>query len=214
MRRRLDISWDENGLTGNGVSKLKVTPLVHAILGPRPVVLVGSRSKEGIDNLAIFNTLNPLGTNPPLYSLLIRPLDRVRDTFSNILDGGKWTCNAIPPEMMDRAHASAEHFPSDISEFESLGIEKENKVGIREPFVQDSPVQMWMQFLRKLEIPENGTHLLIGRLRGLWIDEHWVKEGALDWDSYRALSSWGLSGYSLANDIRQVQNDVDHRSKS
>lgn len=209
MHSRLDISWNERGEPTLAAAEIKIIPLLNSMLGPKPVVLVGTKSKDGVDNLAIFNTLSQLGTNPPLYSLLIRPLDRVRDTYANIIDGKYWTCNAIPPQMMNQAHATAEHFPPDRSEFEVLGIEKESKVGVEAPFVFASPVQMWIQYIRKLPIPENGTQLLIGRLRKLWVDERWMNEGSMAWHSYQALSSWGVNGYSLANDIRCPHRDVD-----
>jgi len=191
--------WSEKGkLEKRELEKeanLSVPNMLNTILGPRPVVLVGTKSKSGQDNLAIFNTFQPVGAKPPLFTLLVRPLDRQRDTYENMKQTREWSVNFIRPDGVQKAHATSEHFPKSVSEFEALGLEKECKQGIHSPFLAGAPVQMWFQWCREIEFPENDTRLVLGRLRGLWLGEEIQLSESPDFASFPIVSSWGLSHY-------------------
>ncbi|MBK6507064.1 MAG: hypothetical protein IPG02_15700 [Ignavibacteria bacterium] len=47
---------------------------INSLAGFRQVVLVGTKSADGITNLAIFNSLIHLGANPALFGLMSRPI--------------------------------------------------------------------------------------------------------------------------------------------
>lgn len=49
------------------------TTLINSLAGFRQAVLVGTKSIEGVCNLAIFNSLIDLGANPVVYGLINRP---------------------------------------------------------------------------------------------------------------------------------------------
>ena len=58
------------------------TAFVNSLAGFRQVVLVGSKSAAGHENLAIFNSLIHLGANPALLGLISRPDTVPRDTLN------------------------------------------------------------------------------------------------------------------------------------
>jgi len=186
--------WSHKGKLVKGAN-FSVPNMLNTLLGPRPVVLVGSRSKSGHDNLAIFNTFEPVGAKPPLFTLLVRPLDRQRDSYENMKETGEWSVNFFRPKSIQKAHATQEHFPSTVSEFDAVGLEREKKEGIHSPFLAGAPVQMWFQWGREIEFPENGTRLVLGRLRKLWLSEEIQLSGSPDFTSFPIVSSWGLSHY-------------------
>lgn len=57
------------------------TTLINSLAGFRQAVLVGTKSIEGVSNLAIFNSLIDLGANPALYGLINLPDSVQRDTL-------------------------------------------------------------------------------------------------------------------------------------
>jgi flavin reductase (DIM6/NTAB) family NADH-FMN oxidoreductase RutF len=186
--------WSEKGKLQGG-DKLSVPYILNTILGPRPVVLVGTRATSGTDNLAIFNTLQPVGARPPLFTLLVRPLDRQRDSYENMKETREWSVNFFRPKSIQKAHATREHFPNTVSEFDAVGLEREKKEGIHSPFLASAPVQMWFQWGREIDFPENGTRLVLGHLRKLWLSKEIQLTGSPDFTSFPIVSSWGLSHY-------------------
>ena len=75
-------------LTKNDIQKLDRKyrlNLINSITGIKPANLVGSRSADGFDNVAIFSSLVHLGSNPAQLGLVMRPQTNARkDTYSNI----------------------------------------------------------------------------------------------------------------------------------
>ena len=53
--------------------KLFRTKLINSLAGIRQVALIGTKSKDGQENVAIFNSLIHLGAHPPLFGFISRP---------------------------------------------------------------------------------------------------------------------------------------------
>ena len=75
--------------------KLFRTKLINSLAGIRQVTLIGTKSKEGQENVAIFNSLIHLGANPPLFGFISRPHSVERDTLEKIKETGSYTLNYL-----------------------------------------------------------------------------------------------------------------------
>ena len=60
--------------------------LVNSCTGYKSLNLIGTQSKNGSQNLAIFNSIIHLGSQPALIGFTTRPLSTQRDTYDNIRD--------------------------------------------------------------------------------------------------------------------------------
>jgi len=181
-----------------------IPSLLNSLIGPRPVVLIGTQSDGDGNNLAIFNTFQPLGSSPPIFSVLIRPLDQSRHTYENMKTQKEWTVNFIRPEWVKAAHQTSQHLPKKESEFDSEVLIPEAKVGISAPFVKDAPIQMHFTWLREIAISENETRLVLGRLRELWTKVDLHLDQRLDFEKFPVLSSWGLSHYTHGKEVTAI----------
>ena len=92
------------------------TTFINSLAGFRQAVLVGTKSKSDLTNLAIFNSLIHLGANPALFGLISRPDVVQRDTYKNILDTKSYTLqldfeveDQNPSFAYSRRRAAAEH---------------------------------------------------------------------------------------------------------
>ena len=54
--------------------------LINSLAGFKQAVLIGTKSAEGQTNLAVFNSLIHIGSNPALYGFICRPDTAQRDT--------------------------------------------------------------------------------------------------------------------------------------
>ncbi|HTQ99555.1 MAG TPA: flavin reductase, partial [Candidatus Acidoferrum sp.] len=64
-------------------------------IAPRPVAWVGTRSRNGVNNLAPFSFFNCFSAQPPIigFSTIPRPDGRKKDTLQNVLDSQCFTLN-------------------------------------------------------------------------------------------------------------------------
>jgi hypothetical protein len=65
---------------------------------------------------------------------------------------------------------------------------------------------MWFSWGREIEIPENGTRLVLGHLKQLWLDDKLMDQGNFDFKSREFVSSWGLSHYVAPGKVVQVES--------
>ena len=61
---------------------------INSISGYKSLNLVGTRSLSGISNLAPFNSIIHIGSNPPYIGLIVRPQTEEHQTLKNIIDTG------------------------------------------------------------------------------------------------------------------------------
>ena len=67
--------------------------LINSCTGYKSANLLGTKSKNGETNLAIFNSVIHIGSNPPMLGFILRPLTVKRDTYKNFKETGFFTVN-------------------------------------------------------------------------------------------------------------------------
>ena len=170
--------------------------LINGMSGIRQAFLVGTRSKEGTSNLAIFNSVVHIGSNPPLLGMIFRPVDEVRrDTFNNIQETGFYSLNQVPLEMVRSAHQTSAKYEEGLSEFDACGFEEEMIEGYHIPVVKESPVRLIMKKESEQTLP-NGTTLMIGSVQLIDLYENLLNaEGHLDLEKAHVAGVCGLNTY-------------------
>ncbi|MFN9999166.1 MAG: flavin oxidoreductase, partial [bacterium] len=73
--------------------------LVNSLGGFKSLVLVGTISSKGNENLAPFSSLFHLGANPALCGLIFRPGEPGENTLGNILHTQQYTINHVLPSF-------------------------------------------------------------------------------------------------------------------
>ncbi|MEP0712027.1 MAG: flavin reductase, partial [Algoriphagus sp.] len=136
--------------------------LINSISGVKPANLIGSRSKNGEDNVAIFSSVVHLGSSPALLAFVMRPqTDIPRDTYPNILETGTYTINHVSEAFIKQAHYTSAKLERGESEFERMKLEKEFIGEFPAPFVKSSAVKLGMRHQESIPLP-NGCILVIG----------------------------------------------------
>ncbi|MCB9246666.1 MAG: flavin reductase [Flavobacteriales bacterium] len=184
------------------IARLK---LVNAISGVRPATLIGTKNDQGRTNLAIFNSIAHIGSDPPLLGLIFRPVDEVRrHTWENIMQSGWYTINHVHPEYIENAHQTSAKYPTEISEFKACGFCEEYVAGIQVPFVKESQVRMALELAEIVKIELNGTFLLVGEIKYLHIhDDVSLSDGQPDFTGIAAGVS-GLNSYYNLQFVKEL----------
>ena len=172
--------------------------LINSITGYKSANLIGTQDLEANTNLAIFNSVIHLGSEPPLIGFILRPLTVPRHTYENLKATGSFTINHIRHSQIADAHHSAAKYPKSISEFNKTAFKEQYRNGCIAPFVTDAPVQIACKYVNEYTIKENGTVMIVGEIEALFIsnsmllDDGWVQ---LDKEEVVAIN--GLDGYAL-----------------
>lgn len=179
--------------------------LVNSLAGIKQAFLIGSKSKDGISNLAIFNSLIHIGANPPLWGFICRPDVVKRDTLSNILETSFYTINYLRIDDAEKAHQTSAKYDSTISEFEACGFEECYQNDFCAPFVADSPIKIGLKLQQKMDITINNTIMVIGSIEYIELEEKYISsDGFVDLEKANTLSCSGLDAYYKAQLIQRL----------
>lgn len=173
--------------------------LVNCLSGYKSVNLIGTISPKGITNLAVFNSVIHLGSDPPLLGFILRPTTVPRHTYENLKASSLFTVNHVNLELLKRAHQTSASYSQDESEFELTGIEPLFRKNFDCPYVAESPIQIGCQYVNEYYIKENDTRLIVGEIKHIYLPvEALWKDGWLQLDKSGVLASNGLDGYATA----------------
>ena len=183
------------------------TTFINSLAGYRQAVLVGTKSTQGISNLAIFNSLIHLGANPALFGLICRPAPEgvQRHTLQNIIDTGAFTINYVQSAHHKQAHQTSARYAENESEFQRVGFGEHYIPNFSAPFVQEAVVSIAMQFQDIIPIPQNGTSLIIGSISQVLLQQAMLEpDGFVNLSAADVLISQGLDAYFVANSIGRL----------
>ena len=192
----------ENFSTWNKIPKIN---LINSCMGYKSANLIGTQSKDGSTNLAIFSSVTHLGSDPALLGFIVRPTSVPRHTYANIKETEYFTVNSITETMIEGAHHTSANYAKEISEFDKAGLSKEYLDTIQVPFVAESPLKLLCKYVNEYEIKENGTIQIIASIEKIYVDELLLQDdGFIQLDLGKVVSINGLDGYSVSQLVKRL----------
>lgn len=170
---------------------------INSVSGYKGVHLIGTKGKEGNTNLAIFNSVVHISSNPARIGFIMRPLTVPRDTYKNILDTEYYTINHVHKSILEQAHFTSAKFGPDDSEFECCNLKEEYINDFTAPFVAESKIKIGLKLIEDIEIKASGCRLVIGEVQHIDINQEFIEDdGQLDLESAHNVCVTGLNQYS------------------
>ncbi|APO96237.1 flavin reductase family protein [Xanthomonas vesicatoria] len=154
----------------------------NAIVGPRPIGWIGSRSAEGIANLAPYSFFNAFNYTPPIVGFA--SIGR-KDSLRNIEATGQFTWNLATRPLAEAMNASAAMVPSEVDEFALAGLEMAPSRVIDAPRVAASPVSFECRLGQLLQLHSGSgqaveTWLVLGEVVGVHLAHAALDDGIYD----------------------------------
>jgi flavin reductase (DIM6/NTAB) family NADH-FMN oxidoreductase RutF len=183
--------------TFKALPKVPRLNLINSCMGYKSANLIGTVSKDGNANLAVFSSVTHLGSDPALLGFILRPTTVPRHTYTNIKEMDFFTVNAITAEIIAQAHQTSASYPAEVNEFEVTGIESLFRPEIEVPFVKDSPIQLLCKYANEYTISENDTIHVIASIEAIFVNEpllgndYWIQL-----DKGKVVAINGLDGYA------------------
>lgn len=178
-------------------SRINRLNLINSITGIKSANLIGTVSKDGHSNLAIFSSVIHLGSNPALIGFITRPDKRVRrDTLNNIRETNYFTINHIHQDFIEQSHKTSGKFKKNVSEFKMCNLTEDYLYEFPAPFLKESKVKMGLKLQNIIDIPDNQTKLIIGLIEHIYIDEIALeKNGDINLQIINNVGIGGLNNY-------------------
>ncbi len=183
----------------NTLDKITRINLINSCSGYKSANLIGSISKEGVPNVAVFSSVTHLGSNPPTLGFILRPTTVPRDTYKNIKETGIFTINHIFEDIIADAHHSSAKYDQEVSEFDMTNLESQYHQNCIAPFVKGSPVQMEMKFIEEYHIKSNNVLHIIAEITNLYVNDDIIeKDGFIDLSRAKVAAINGLDAYAVS----------------
>ncbi len=176
--------------------------LINNISGFKSANLIGTRSGEGSENLAIFNSVVHIGASPPYLGFILRPTTVERHTYENLKSTGFYTINQVHAGIHREAHMTSGKFGRRVSEFEACNLTPEYRGEFQAPFVAESKIRIGLSYAEEHILSCNKTILVVGKVELLEVPGSAVAEdGHIALESLETVAISGLEGYFTATGL-------------
>lgn len=185
----------------------------NAIVTPRPIGWISSRSADGHDNLAPYSFFNAVAYEPPqvMFASTGSKADRDfgKDSVANIRETGVFACNVVSHALRDAMNASSAALAGDVDEFTHAGLEKAECDTVACSYVVDAPAVLECKLTKIVELPGLSNQVVFGEVTGVRIrDEHLI-DGTFDVTTFQPLARLGYRDYSVVKDLFSLTRPDD-----
>lgn len=152
---------------------------LNAIVAPRPIGWIGSRSVTGVDNLAPYSFFNVFNYRPPLIGFSSQGW---KDSVANVAETKIFTWNLATMTLAAAMNASAAEVAAEVDEFALAGVTAQNGRLVDAPRVAESPVSFECRLTQLIRLKtkdgrELDQWLVIGEAVGIHIATDLIENG-------------------------------------
>jgi flavin reductase (DIM6/NTAB) family NADH-FMN oxidoreductase RutF len=184
--------------------------LIGSIL-PRAIGWVSTLSTDGVANLAPISFFTGAGRKPPMVSLAMQPRStgELKDTLVNIRDTGEFVTNLVTLEHAHQMHRTAAEFPSDVDEFEAVGLRKAPSEVVRAPRIDGAPISFECRLERIIPVGDLDDHIVFGVVERFHVrDDLYLDGGRIDTSALAPVGRLAAE-YTLVENVFTTPLDED-----
>ena len=154
----------------------------NAIVGPRPIGWVSTKSASGILNLAPYSFFNAFNYVPPIVGFCSVG---AKDSLRNVQETGEFVWNLVTRPLAEAMNKTCAPVPPEVNEFELAGLTPQTSKIVQVPRVLESPVAFECRCTQIVQLQgfdqqKVNSWLVLGEVVGIHIDERLLKDGIYD----------------------------------
>ena len=151
----------------------------NAIIGPRPIGWIATKSEAGNLNLAPYSFFNAFNYTPPIIGFASIGY---KDTVRNIEQTREFSWSLVTRHLVEQMNQTSAAVPPEVSEFALAGLTPAESQLIAVPRVAESPVSFECRSTQIIQLQgANGdtvpTWLVLGEVVAVYIDEDLLQNG-------------------------------------
>lgn len=176
---------------------------------PRPIAWAGTRSRNGVNNLAPFSFYNCFSSNPPIvgFSVMPRADGRKKDTLQNIEDSGCFTLNCVSHRFMKEMSRSAALLEPGNDEFAYAGLEAAEATHVAAPYVKEALLayECTLHDIVRLGSGPGSGNLILGQVRYVHVRDELYRDGRIDFETLDPVGRLAGDWYSTIRDRFEME---------
>lgn len=174
-----------------------------AMIAPRPVGWVSSRSAQGEVNLAPYSFFNAFASRPGIIGF---SSEGRKDSLAFIIETREFVWNMASFALRDRMNATSAPLPRGENEFTHAGLEMAASRIVKAPRVAASPCSLECKLLQVIDLKDldgrsTDSYLVLGQVVGVHIDDAYLKEGRFDTAKAQPIARCGYADYAVVDKL-------------
>ena len=154
----------------------------NALVAPRPIGWISSKSASGTLNLAPYSFFNAFNYTPPIIGFASVGY---KDSVANIQQTSEFAWNLATESLAEPMNESCAAVEPDVDEFELAGLTPAPSRVIDVPRVAETPVSFECRLSQVVRLTgadgaQTDTWLVLGEVVGVHIDERLLVDGIYD----------------------------------
>lgn len=170
------------------------TALINTCGGIR-TAFVGISGSDGVWNAGTFSNVTHVGAHPAQISVLFRPDNGARHTYTNYKSTGRLTLVVLPFSEHEQVHNASVNAPEGVFEWAHIGGSAQELEGWSHPIPQEALWAIELSFVEEFTLG-NGCIYTVGAIEKIGFGAHAsvLLDGTVDFQSSPALAL-GLQTY-------------------
>jgi flavin reductase (DIM6/NTAB) family NADH-FMN oxidoreductase RutF len=178
-----------------------------ALVAPRPIGWISTRSPDGQVNLAPYSYFNALCDRPKL--VFFSSSFGAKDSATFARDSGEFVANFVSEHLARQMNATSIDAPRGVSEFGLTGLTEAPCQRVAAPRVAEAYAALECKVTQVL-IPRTSTGddadavVVFGQVVGIHLDESILTEGRVDIAKARPLSRLGYFDFAVTDQVFEM----------
>ncbi|WP_336098737.1 flavin reductase family protein [Roseovarius sp. CH_XMU1461] len=173
----------------------------NAIVSPRPIGWISSKSADGVANLAPYSFFNAVAYVPPQVMF---SSTNEKDSLRNIRDSGTFCVNVVSEAMLHQMNESSAALPPESDEFVRAGLASAPCETIDCPRVADAPAALECKVTEILQLKGAANFAIFGEVTGVHIREDCLRDGRFDVTSFVPIARLGYMDYAAVREVFEL----------
>ncbi|WP_424941971.1 flavin reductase family protein [Aliiroseovarius crassostreae] len=185
----------------------------NAVITPRPIAWISTRSAEGQDNLAPYSFFNGVAYDPPqvMFASTSGKADRDlgKDSLDNINTTGVFCVHIVSDNMTNAMNVSSGAYGREVDEFARAGLAKTACELIDCARIADAPAALECKLTQITRLPGDENLVCFGEVIGVHLNDDCLTDGIFDPTTKGLLARMGYRNYTLVRDQFELKRPDD-----
>lgn len=185
----------------------------NAIVTPRPIGWISTRSADGVNNLAPYSFFNGVAYVPPQVMFATTGAkpdqDNTKDSLANIRETGVFCVNVVEYAAREAMNRSSATLPREVDEFAHAGVTPEECETIPCARVAGAPAALECRMTEILRLRGAANYAVFGEVIGVHLRDDCLRDGRFDVTAYRPLSRLGYRDYTSVTELFEMVRPDD-----
>jgi flavin reductase (DIM6/NTAB) family NADH-FMN oxidoreductase RutF len=181
-----------------------------AIVAPRPIGWISTRSRDGLVNLAPYSFFNAFSSVPPIVGF---SSEGAKDSAAFARESGEFVANLATLDLMDEMSQTSAPLPRGSSEFTHAGLTMAESRIVKAPRVAEAHAAMECKLTEIVVLKDAAgmaleNYLVLGEVVAFHVDERYVRDGRFDTAAAQALARCGYQDYAFVDKVLTLARPV------